>query len=110
MTGWPAVVQAFVSMHRESETRSEPMWCALLDIFSTWPDSMLLRQAPLLGFHSLTSPAAADSSTASSEDSASARGPERCPGVSMEAAFLGSSSSLMAHACAPPVSVFANTQ
>lgn len=62
---------------------------------------MVRRQAPVRGFHSFTSPAAADSPTASSLDSANARGPERCPGASMAAAFLGSSSSLMDHACQP---------
>ena len=67
----------------------------------TCPDSMVRRQAPVRGFHSFTSPAAADSPTASSLDSANARGPERCPGASMAPAFLGSSSSLMDHACQP---------
>ena len=62
---------------------------------------MVRRQAPVRRFHSFTSPAAADSPTASSLDSANARGPERCPGASMAAAFLGSPSSLMDHACQP---------
>ena len=67
------------------------------------------RQAPVRGFHSFTSPAAADSATASSLDSASARGPERCPGASMAAAFLGSSSSLMDHACRPAFQCYARS-